>query len=93
MKAEEMPIGAITTRFQVNYEMTDLAQQLIEESLMSVQDLIKDAEIFTEERNGKTMTLEDMTKAMGIYEDDTIKSLEQTLAKAKANKKRYEQEV
>ena len=91
MKAEEMPIGAITVRFQVSYKLENLAKQLIVESLLSIQELIDHAESFTEKRNGETITLEDVTKAMGTYDDDTIIAIERTLADAKAHKKRYEQ--
>lgn len=95
MKAEtegKMPAREITTRFQVNYEMDNFAKQLIEASIISVQDLITDAEKVTEERNGKIISCEDVEKALNIYDDDTIKAIEQTLADAKAHKKRYEQE-
>ena len=77
-------------KIEPKHDMDDLAQQLIEGPLMYAQDLIEEAERFTEERNGETISLDDMIKAIGITEGDTIKSLEQTLAKAKAHKKRYE---
>lgn len=61
----DIPIGAVKMNVGSVYEMDDLAQRLVGVAgQLAMQTIIEKAEIFTEERNGETISLTDVAKAV-----------------------------
>ena len=77
MKVVEMTIGAIKMNVGSHYDIDDLALKMIGViGQLTMVSIVMRAEIFTEERNGETITLEDVAKAIETNVEGAKKFME-----------------
>ena len=77
MKTQVLTIGNIEMNVGSNYNIDDLALKMIGViGHLTMVSIVMRAEIFTEERNGETLTLEDVAKAIETNVEGAKKFME-----------------